>query len=357
MRILLVQLNANGDCLFATPIARQIKHDFPGCHLTWAISSFCSSVIHNNPFVDDVLVVDTVIKNDVSSIRAFNKFVYQEKKSGIYDEVFIVQHADKNNVYFDGSTRGAILNAYPSPITVSIQPILRNTEQEKYRVSQFVEENFLHHYKHVILFEYAPQSQQLNMSKEFALSIAEALVLGGNTAVILSSPNKVVHENKSIIDGSILSFREMASLSHYCTFFLGCSSGITWIISSDGGKLLPMVQLLDPSIRWFNPISVDFKRFGIDFDQVIELVKYDQSTIVDCVNAALLDFESAKQQFNQSYEVGFRTSRTIVYNFLLTADFPSIAKHVKINFKYHGFKVAFIKEVLIAFLLFPFYQH
>ena len=38
MKVSLVQLDANGDCLYATTIARQIKQDYPGCHLTWWIS-------------------------------------------------------------------------------------------------------------------------------------------------------------------------------------------------------------------------------------------------------------------------------------------------------------------------------
>ena len=54
-KIILVQLYSNGDCLYATAVARQIKQDFPGSHLTWAIASFCKSIIINNPFVDEIL--------------------------------------------------------------------------------------------------------------------------------------------------------------------------------------------------------------------------------------------------------------------------------------------------------------
>src|SRR5512138_3038540 len=40
-RVLLGQLEANGDCVYATTVARQIKTDNPDCHLTWAIGSRC----------------------------------------------------------------------------------------------------------------------------------------------------------------------------------------------------------------------------------------------------------------------------------------------------------------------------
>jgi len=57
-RVLLVHLTSNGDCLMATTVARQIKNDYPGCHLTWAISRQCKQVIENNPFVDEIWSVE-----------------------------------------------------------------------------------------------------------------------------------------------------------------------------------------------------------------------------------------------------------------------------------------------------------
>ena len=54
MRILLGQLASNGDCLYATTVARQIKHDYPGCHLTWAIGSMYRHILDNNPDVDEI---------------------------------------------------------------------------------------------------------------------------------------------------------------------------------------------------------------------------------------------------------------------------------------------------------------
>jgi hypothetical protein len=52
-RILLGHLASFGDCLYATTIARQIKNDYPDCHLTWAIGSKYHSVIDENPYVDE----------------------------------------------------------------------------------------------------------------------------------------------------------------------------------------------------------------------------------------------------------------------------------------------------------------
>jgi ADP-heptose:LPS heptosyltransferase len=53
-KILIVHLVSNGDCLYVTAIARQIKIDYPGSHLTWIISNLCSQVLINNEYVDQV---------------------------------------------------------------------------------------------------------------------------------------------------------------------------------------------------------------------------------------------------------------------------------------------------------------
>ena len=92
LKILLGQLNSIGDCLYATTIARQIKLDFPGCHLTWAIASHCRQVIRNNPDVDDVWEIPAPNKKEER--KFWNKFEAEAKKKlaeGEFDKVFFTQ--------------------------------------------------------------------------------------------------------------------------------------------------------------------------------------------------------------------------------------------------------------------------
>lgn len=88
-KILLVQLYSNGDCLYTTTVARQIKQDFSGCHLTWLIAKFCKDIITSNPFVDEVLVTNEVSKNDIIAFRKLKRKVFSEKEEGKWDEVFV----------------------------------------------------------------------------------------------------------------------------------------------------------------------------------------------------------------------------------------------------------------------------
>lgn len=352
-KIILVQLYSNGDCLYATTVAKQIKQDFPGCHLTWAISSSCKTIIANNPCVDKILEVTTVAKNDGAAFRRFKKEIYKQQRKGVYDEVFIVHNADTNHAYYDGSIRSSILRAYPNPITVSVQPVLSLYPEEIENANKFAAVHGLKNYQQVVLFEYAPQSGQSNITLAFAMKVAEGLVANNNIIVILSSANKVNHPNKAIIDGSGLTLRETAALSHHCTFLLGSSSGITWITTSEAGKQLPMVQLLNAYAHWVNPISRDFERFEIRNDKVIELLEFNELKIVDCVITALKDFDLAKLKFSQQIPLHFKTTRNIIYILLCYLEFGAIIKHLKVNKALYGNNFSFYTEVFFGFLVAP----
>ena len=119
-RILLLHLVSLGDCLFATAVARQIKHDFPNCHLTWAISSQCSQVARNNPYVDEIWEVYTEKMNDAfgDAWKETKKKAIEKKENGFYDYVFFTQINPDNFYNYDGTIRSTIFRAYPNPITV-----------------------------------------------------------------------------------------------------------------------------------------------------------------------------------------------------------------------------------------------
>lgn len=352
--ILMVQLYSNGDCLYATAIAKQIKVDYPGCRLTWAIASFCKNIILHNPDVDVIMEINNVAKNDVGALRRLKKEVAIRKNKGEFDEIFFVHNGDTNQAYYDGCIRSSILNAYPKPITVSLTPVLRLTETEKLNAVLFAERFNLKKYKTVILFEYAPQSGQSNMTQKNAISIAEKLSSKLDAAIILSSAEKVQSINDAIIDGSVLTLRETAALTHYCNFLLGSSSGITWISTADAAKQLPMVQLLNPAAVWINPLSRDFERFNFSRELLIELMDYDENCIVDCVCTAVTNFPLAKEKYNQPVPLNFKTTRNIVYNLLCYGELKSIATHIAVNKKIYGYHPDFYKAIILGVLTFPF---
>jgi hypothetical protein len=353
-RILLVQLFSNGDCLYATAVARQIKQDFPGCHLTWLIAESCKDIISGNPYIDEIQVTGEVAKNDIIAFRKLKKKVFEKKKEGKWDEVFVTHNMDDNQALYDGTIRGMIFRAYPNPVTVPVQPVLILTEMEKQNVKLFVEKNRIQIFKNIILWEYAPQSGQSVLNLDFVMRVAEKITQLPGTCVILSSGNSFSSAEK-IIDASSLSVRENAELTHYCSLLIGCSSGITWVSTSSSAKQLPMLQLLDPQAFFRNAPSVDFARYGISAKEVIELVQFDEEKIFQTVKTIIEEgILTAKEKSNERLPVQFNTTRKVVYNLLCYLQFKAIAKHYRITRSVYGKHPLFIKQFILAFVTFPF---
>src|SRR5258708_9802759 len=118
-RILMIHLFSNGDCLYATTIAMQIKNDFPGCHLTWAISSACKKIIFNNPYVDDTLEI--LIPDSSKNEKVFNEVIHnaeKKKRNGELDKIFVTQILGDNFSKYDSCVVTSIYRCYGEPITV-----------------------------------------------------------------------------------------------------------------------------------------------------------------------------------------------------------------------------------------------
>ncbi len=355
-KIALVHMHSNGDCLYATAIARQIKQDYPGCHLTWVIASMSKTIIDNNPFIDAVIEIPDVNRfNNTSIYKKLKKEMLLKKQNGVYDEVFFTQLIDDKLANYDGSVRSGILRNYGKPITVSLTPVLRLRQEEIEKVSLFAEKYRLSTFKNIILFEFAPQSGQLAITTEIALDIANQLIQNEDTAIILSSNIKIGDANPKIIDGSALTLRETAALTHYCTLLLGCSSGISWISTSDAAKQLPMVQLLDPNAYWVNPISRDFERFGFLTDNLIEIYDNIPVKVTQCIKEIFSNgFPEARKKFYTPLPIQFKTTSRTIYNMLCFLQFKAIATHIKVNISVYGFHPLLIKEIVAGFITAPF---
>ena len=89
-----------------------------------------------------------------------------------------------------------------------------------------------------------------------------------------------------IVDASSLTFRENAELSKYCTLLIGCSSGITWLLTSTWAKKIPTIQILKKGalLYEFASVSYDLNYWGQQTDHIIEITKFDEDYIFDCVN-------------------------------------------------------------------------
>ncbi|WP_347272767.1 hypothetical protein [Candidatus Kuenenia sp.] len=345
-RILLGQLAARGDCLYATTISHQIKVDYPKCHLTWAIGTMCSSILIGNPYVDEIWEIPIVNHEDVyEAWQRFETEASERKKKGDFDEVFLTQIFPNNFQNFDGSVRSSLFRGYPNPITVPISPVLRLLPSEVEKVRYFSESNHIQAYKNVILFEYSSKSGQSFVTPYFALEVAHSLIRKfQDMCVILSSDIPIQSNNERIIDGSVLSFRENAELTKYCTLLIGCSSGISWLSTSDWAKPLKMVQLLKKDKSIYGSFIYDFKYYNISTKEIIEITDCPVERVVNCIETIITKgFSEARLLFSENIPLTFESYKQIHLNFILGYKIKKSIILLLSNIERHGFHWQIIK--------------
>jgi hypothetical protein len=355
-RILLIHLFSNGDCLFATTVAKQIKNDYPNCILSWAISSKCKNIIANNPDVDEIVEIE--IPNAADNAKVFKATIQEaeiKKKQGYYLQVFVSQVLEDNFVYYDGTVCTSIYKCFGRPITVDTTPVLCLTEQENNNAAVFALTHKLAAYKNVVLFECAPQSNQLNLTDEIIYQYCIAILQQADTCIILSAPQKYGFDHPCIIDGNSLSIRETVALTHFCTILLGCSSGITWATTSNAAKKIPTVQILTRDTYIFNPLSITFKRLNQSTDKLIELVNFNADKLGLCFKDVFSKgFDHARVHYNEPVKKQFKLHRGIISKFLTEGKFSLAAKFISINIKENGFDMQMIKFIGVGIVLSPF---
>lgn len=319
-RILLGHLSAKGDCLYATAIARQIKTDYPGCFLTWGIGSMSREVLKGNPYVDEVWEFPMQNHGEMAQAwQAFETEVARRYLQGDFDKVFLTQISPGNFQNFDGTVRLSIFRAYPRPIKVPITPVMNLLPEEVETVSQFAKIHGLSERANVILFECSSNSGQSFVTPDYALEVAKALVLKlPDTAVILASAIAVDSGDERIISSSNLSFRDHAELSKYCNLLVGCSSGITWLCTSDWAKPLPTIQILSASTSVYASMIHDFEYWGKPTDQIVEMTDCPVSQLVDCIYLAITQgMAEARLCYHQQIPLEFTFYLSIIRSILL----------------------------------------
>lgn len=352
--ILLGHLNSLGDCLFATVIARQIKEvDFPDCCLTWAISSHCRNVIENNPHVDDIWEVPTRLH--VADPTEWDNFVAEAEKrkaKGEFEHIFLTQIIGRNLMNYDGGIRSSIYNNYPFAITVPHRPIVRLTSEEVENVSEFARQHCLTDYKHVTLMEYSSESFSCALNNESGQLLAEQLA-SEDYAVILTSRTPYASSNPRVIDSSGISFRENLELARYCNLFIGCASGISWLLTVAGAKKLETILVINRNNAVFPSMIYDHEHLGLPTDHIIELASDGDSIakLAACVCSVRDNgFDQTRVVYNEKLtSTNYDYLASQIKTTLSTADIPSFIGVVKRNLRRNGLRLILRVPLLKVF--------
>ncbi len=297
-----------GDCLFATIVAKQIKHDEPSSHITWGIAGAYKSILEGNPHVDKVVDLDvdpvTITDQELERMEARIEQIIRAER--IDEMVYLQVHSRRHLTEFRTTLRHTVFKVCGRPITVSPQAVVNLTALEKKNVADFVELNRLNRYSKVVLFECAPSSGQAGVDVDFALEVAQRFTKKhADACFVLTSPSKLPITSPQIVDGSALSYRENLDLINASTVLVGSSSGISWLTIAEGAKTLPMLQLMNPISPIFAGMNFDFRIQGIDSGHIIERTTFSVDLTVECLNDMFqLGVAEAKRRWNQDFLPG-----------------------------------------------------
>jgi hypothetical protein len=320
MKFLLGQLANNGDCLYATILARQIRNDYPDAHVTWAISDKCKAIPLNNPDVDDIWVFPMIHAAQVPVIaKLFQHEALKRLEQGEFDHVLYSQIWPDNFQNFDGTVRPSILRSYGRKITVPIENVLHLTDAEIENVKNFVINENLFDFDHRILFECSSTSGQSfvtpDLSQEIAALVYEELP---SATVILSSNLMFGVKHRNTRSAGKLSLREIAALTKACTLFVGSGSGCTVAATSTAATPLPMIQLLAHDTSVFASFAHDFAYYGKPNDHIVEIIDERPETIASAiVTACKSGISEAKARFHHEIEPTFVFYASLVTRHLL----------------------------------------
>lgn len=309
MKVLLGQLNANGDCLYATILARQIKKDFPECELTWAISNQCRNVLKNNPYVDHLweFSVNGVADRERAWWALEERVLRTQASPEAFDKVVLSQISPGNFRHYDGTIRTSVLRAYQDPITVPIDSVIVLDDSEKQSVDTFVRLHAIDQFDHRVLFECSSSSGQSYVTPSFALEVAKIVSKKvKNCCFILSTHETLASSQENVFFARELGMRENAELTHHCSLFVGCGSGLTVVATSSIAKEIPNIQLLAAETSVYASFHHDFEWFGKSTDRFIEMADAPAelvgAAIISCCRDGL---EKTKSQYHSPISLTF----------------------------------------------------
>ncbi|MBI4429731.1 MAG: hypothetical protein HY562_11505 [Ignavibacteriales bacterium] len=278
----------------------------------------------------------------------FEKEARNRKEAGDFDEIFLTQIPPNNFQNYDGTSRSSLFRGYPHPITVPVQPVVWLTQSEVEAVRIFASVNNLRSPETAILIEAASTSGQSYVTPKFALAMAEiAATRNADLTFIISSDQMIEVSHNRIIDASALTLRENAELTKYCGLLVGCSSGISWIATSDWAKPLPQIQLLNGKTRMFASMLHDAKYFGLPTDNILELVDVSPDETAEVILSVMTrGFAHAHSLYQRDFPLRFDFYFSQIYHELLSRGlFLKAARALSCAFERYRYSSAGIDEL------------
>jgi hypothetical protein len=218
-------------------------------------------------------------------------------------------------------------------------------------LERFVRETSFDRFTDRILFECASASGQSFLTPAFAADVAaRVLHYHADCSFVLSSDIRVVTHDRHIIDGSRLPLRLNAELTKYCTLLVGCSSGISWLATSDWAKALPTIQVLRRETSVLASMRHDAEHFGLPVDHILEMTDCTPDHLASAMCAALESgFPVARARFHEQIPVRLDFYlRVFIFSLLKNLRFGAVVGSLRCVHSRYGLSpfLRYVRETL-----------
>ena len=228
--ITIVCLGAFGDIINSTPIAKHYK--MSGKFVRWIVRKKYKSVLDDNEFIDEI---KTITNERLDNSILSHKFRSSYFPSSCEKVIFTAPYM---SLLYDGTHRSSLLKIIKEETSLinnwncDFIPIIRLDHREESEARNFFT-NLPEGKK--VLVEFEAFSRQTFMTKELFIQMVSKKRKDIN--FIFSSVNKPDWWSEISNLNNVFhysgSFKSNAKLYNLCDAFVGCSSGITCLTSSD----------------------------------------------------------------------------------------------------------------------------
>lgn len=163
----------------------------------------------------------------------------------------------------------------------------------------------------------------------------------------MSSPVVGLGTNSAIVDGSALGFREIAELTRYCSLFIGCSSGLTWLCTSDAARTIPMIQVLTKGAGMLGAVVADLDYWGLPSGHVIEMrdcdVEHAAACALDVLTAGLA---SARPKYHENQGIRLNQYYDAMLDLFWAGRFADLATSMQYTVGRYGLRKEFVTDLV-----------
>ncbi|MFN5866108.1 MAG: glycosyltransferase family 9 protein [Candidatus Kapaibacterium sp.] len=210
-----------GDILCATPVARQLKHDNPHCHITWYTAKKFAFTIEHNPYIDEVVLLD-------GDPVALDEKIPELKKERAWTS-FYTPAPYMNYNGGQGATLAELTKSSTGlQWTVPFQPVMCLTDQEVAEARAYMN-SLPQGLKILVETEFSSNQSPWDVAYESMMierlrSLNPIFIFTAKNKPKNLDAHKASYEHVYWCD---LPFRHNAELYNLCDAFIGVSSGIS----------------------------------------------------------------------------------------------------------------------------------